>query len=127
MTHMNNTHDTQTKRLNNCKHLSISVSNSDPTSIDVVFASRSFAFAAYYFSRCAYIRAIQRDAPLLRRPREGTPCNHDAWRSVMKFLSRLFGSHREMNLTTALERQRLGRTMPGQTGAVAGARLDFLV
>ncbi len=41
----------------------------------------------------------------------------------MKFLSRLFGNRREMNLTTALERQRLGRTMPGQTGAVAGARL----
>ncbi len=45
----------------------------------------------------------------------------------MKFLSRLFGKSREMNLTTALERQRLGRTMPGQTGAVAGARLGFLV
>ena len=45
----------------------------------------------------------------------------------MKFLSRLFGKRREMNLTTALERQRLGRTMPGQTGAVAGARLGFLV
>jgi hypothetical protein len=43
----------------------------------------------------------------------------------MKFLTRLF-SRREMNLTTALERQRLGRTMPGQTGAVAGARLGFL-
>ena len=43
----------------------------------------------------------------------------------MKFLSRLFGNRREMNLTTALERQRLGRTMPGQTGAVAGARLGF--
>jgi hypothetical protein len=45
----------------------------------------------------------------------------------MKFLSRLFRRNREMNLVTALERQRLGRTMPGQTGAVAGARLGFLV
>jgi hypothetical protein len=45
----------------------------------------------------------------------------------MKFLSRLFAKNREVNLTTALERQRLGRTMPGQTGAVAGARLGFLV
>ena len=44
----------------------------------------------------------------------------------MKFLTRLFGNRREMNLTTALERQRLGRTMPGQTGAMAGARLGFL-
>jgi hypothetical protein len=44
----------------------------------------------------------------------------------MKFLFRLFGSHREMNLTTALERQKLGRTMPGQSGAIAAARLGFL-
>jgi hypothetical protein len=43
----------------------------------------------------------------------------------MKFLSRLF-ARREMNLTTALERQKLGRTMPGQSGAVAAARLGFL-
>lgn len=45
----------------------------------------------------------------------------------MKFLSRLFSNRAEMNLTTALERQRLDRTMPGQAGAVAGARLGFLV
>jgi hypothetical protein len=46
----------------------------------------------------------------------------------VKFLTRLFAAkNREINLTTALERQRLGRTMPGQTGAVAGARLGFLV
>jgi len=44
----------------------------------------------------------------------------------MKFLSRLFRTRGEMNLTTALERQKLSRTMPGQTGAVAGARLGFL-
>jgi hypothetical protein len=44
---------------------------------------------------------------------------------VMKFFSRLF-TRREGNLTTALERQRLGRTMPGQTGAVAAARLGFV-
>jgi len=45
----------------------------------------------------------------------------------MKFLSRLFSNRSETNLTTAIERQKLGRTMPGQTGAVAGARLGFLV
>ena len=46
----------------------------------------------------------------------------------MKFFSRLFaGKSREINLTTALERQRLGRTMPGQTGAMAGARFGALV
>ena len=45
----------------------------------------------------------------------------------MKFLSRMFGNRSAMNLTTALERQRLDRTMPGQSGAMAGARLGFLV
>jgi hypothetical protein len=45
----------------------------------------------------------------------------------MKFLTRLFtGKNREINLTTALERQRLGCTMPGQTGAMAGARFGTL-
>jgi hypothetical protein len=33
----------------------------------------------------------------------------------------------QMNLTTALERQRLDKMMPGQMGAVAGAKLGFLV
>ena len=45
----------------------------------------------------------------------------------MKLFSRLFSERRQTNLTTALERQRLGRTMPGQTGAMAGARYGFLV
>jgi hypothetical protein len=46
----------------------------------------------------------------------------------MKFFSRFFaGKRREINLTTALERQRLNQTMPGQSGAIAGARLGFLV
>ncbi len=44
----------------------------------------------------------------------------------MKLLSRLF-ARRQMNLATALERQRLSRTMPGQTGAVASARLGLVV
>ena len=43
----------------------------------------------------------------------------------VKLFSRLF-ARREINLTTALERQRLSRTMPGQTGAVAAARLGFV-
>lgn len=45
----------------------------------------------------------------------------------MKFLSRMFANRKSMNLTTALERQRLDRTMPGQSGAMAGARLGILV
>ncbi len=45
----------------------------------------------------------------------------------MNFFSRLFSTKSAMNLTTALERQRLDRTMPGQSGAMAGARLGFMV
>ncbi|PWJ77638.1 hypothetical protein C7441_11749 [Pseudaminobacter salicylatoxidans] len=46
----------------------------------------------------------------------------------MKLFSRFFsGKRREMNMTTALERQRLNQTMPGQSGAIAGARLGYLV
>jgi hypothetical protein len=44
----------------------------------------------------------------------------------MKMFSRLF-SRRDGNLTTSLERQRLGRTMPGQTAALNGTRLGILV
>ncbi|PZN52309.1 MAG: hypothetical protein DIU65_10090 [Proteobacteria bacterium] len=43
----------------------------------------------------------------------------------MKLFSKLF-ARRESNMATALERQRLSRTMPGQTGAVAAARLGFV-
>lgn len=43
----------------------------------------------------------------------------------MKLFARLF-ARRETNLTTALERQRLSRTMPGQTGAMSAARLGVL-
>lgn len=45
----------------------------------------------------------------------------------MKLFSRLFARRRESNLTTALDRQRLSRTMPGQTAALAGNRLGILV
>lgn len=45
----------------------------------------------------------------------------------MTFFSRLFATKSPMNLTTALERQRLDRTMPGQSGAMAGVRLGFMV
>lgn len=44
----------------------------------------------------------------------------------MSFFSR-FLTRRDANLATILERQRLGRTMPGQTGAVAANRLGMLV
>lgn len=45
----------------------------------------------------------------------------------MKLFSRLFARKTDINLTTALERQKLGRTMPGQTAAITAARLGVLV
>lgn len=45
----------------------------------------------------------------------------------MKFLSILFRDRAIGNLATSLERARLGRTMPGQTGAIAANRLGGLV
>ncbi len=44
----------------------------------------------------------------------------------MKLFSRLFRT-RQTNLTTALERQRLAKTMPGQTAAIAASRLGVIV
>jgi hypothetical protein len=45
----------------------------------------------------------------------------------MKLFSRLFARRGETNLTTALERQRLNRTMPGQIAAIAANRLGLTV
>lgn len=45
----------------------------------------------------------------------------------MKLVARIFGARRASNLTTELERQRLGRTMPGQTAALAASRYGFLL
>lgn len=45
----------------------------------------------------------------------------------MKFLSRLFAANRNVSLVSVIERDRLSRTMPGQTGAVQAARLGILV
>lgn len=45
----------------------------------------------------------------------------------MKFFAHFFRARRGGNLTTALERTRLGRTMPGQTAALAANRLGGLV
>lgn len=46
----------------------------------------------------------------------------------MKFFDRFFrGGRRETNPTTALERARLSRTMPGQTGAMAASRSGYII
>ncbi len=41
----------------------------------------------------------------------------------MKFFARYFAFSAPSTLTTVIERKRLAETMPGQTGAVAAARL----
>lgn len=45
----------------------------------------------------------------------------------MKLFSRIFASRRDANLTTIIERNRLAKTMPGQTGAIQANRLGFLI
>jgi hypothetical protein len=50
-----------------------------------------------------------------------------AWRSEMKLVARLFRGRSKANLTTELERRRLGLTMPGQTGALAASRYGFIL
>jgi hypothetical protein len=45
----------------------------------------------------------------------------------MKLLSRLFARRSETSVATALERQRFTKSMPGQTGAIAAARLGAMV
>ncbi len=45
----------------------------------------------------------------------------------MKFFARFLHPRTDANLATALERQRLQRSMPGQTGAMAANRLGYLV
>jgi len=45
----------------------------------------------------------------------------------MKLFNRFFRSEHRTNLTTALERQRLSRTMPGQTGAIAASRSGYII
>lgn len=46
----------------------------------------------------------------------------------MRLLDRFFPNRRrETSLTTALERQRLSRTMPGQTGAIAASLSGYII
>jgi hypothetical protein len=45
----------------------------------------------------------------------------------MKFFVRFRRNRSASNIATALERQRLASTMPGQTGAMAGARYGMRV
>jgi hypothetical protein len=89
---------------------------------NVAFPVKRFAFAIQFPIANAYMRLSKRAAPLhhAKATRQS-----NLMEIAMKFFGRLF-ARREMNLTTALERQRLSKTMPGQTGAVAAARLGFV-
>ncbi|WP_189434644.1 MULTISPECIES: hypothetical protein [unclassified Mesorhizobium] len=71
----------------------------------------------------AYITSQQKRAAPLHQAKATRLSNQ--MEMMMKLFARLF-TRREMNLTTALERQRLAKTMPGQTGAMAAARLGFV-
>jgi hypothetical protein len=88
------------------------------------FHIKRFAFATLYapHNRYMYINNELPHSLEAKAPR----VTLNAWRCVMKFFSRMF-ARRDSNLTTALERQRLGKTMPGQTAAIAGTRLGILV
>lgn len=92
----------------------------------VAFSVLRFAFLALFAPHNTYMRIIsERPHSIKRRPlRVRTDF---AWRRVMNLFTRFFSGHRETNLTTALERQRLAKTMPGQTAALAASRLGFLI
>jgi hypothetical protein len=45
----------------------------------------------------------------------------------MKILSRLFSAKRDANMTSVVERDRLSKSMPGQTAAIQANRLGFLI
>ena len=87
-----------------------------------LFHMKRFAFAILFLRGQAYMHCSKRAAPLHQA--KATRLSN-RMEMTMKLLSRLF-ARREMNLTTALERQRLAKTMPGQTAAVAAARLGFI-
>jgi hypothetical protein len=89
------------------------------------FYMSDFAFAAYPPESNPYMQCIKRAAAV--QSTLAAPCGNLAWRCVMKLFSLLKSRRSSSNLTTALERQRLGRTMPGQTGAIAGTRLGVFV
>jgi hypothetical protein len=94
---------------------------------DVAFDAERFAFPASFRTAPTYMRIIQqRDAPLLANS-QGTRCFRTARSIAMSIFSRLFSTRRNANPVTTRERQELLRSMPGQAGALAGARLGFLV
>lgn len=84
-----------------------------------------FAFPRARNEADAYMSRI--DEPPHSNARRPTRVTPGCMETDMNIFARLFAPRRQGNLTTALERQRLGRTMPGQTAALAAARLGYLV
>ncbi|MFE0015374.1 hypothetical protein ACFWXH_11055 [Mesorhizobium sp. NPDC059054] len=101
------------------KYHSFAETASKPMSL---FHAKRFAFAILFSLGQAYMHCSKRAAPLHHA--KATRLSNRL-EITMKLFTRLF-ARREINLTTALERQRLAKTMPGQTGAVAAARLGFI-
>lgn len=88
----------------------------------VSFLLRSASHLRFHFALPGTISPSNEPAPLHHA--KATRLSN-RMETTMKLFSRLF-ARREINMTTALERQRLANTMPGQTGAVAAARLGFV-
>jgi len=122
MTLMNKSHGAGIGQLNTCSGSRIRHRIRLLVASHVVFHIKRFAFVLGFLCGCAYMSASKRAAPLHNA--KATRLSH-SMETEMKLFARFFAP-RKTNLTTALERQRLARTMPGQTGAVAAARLGIL-
>ncbi len=92
---------------------------------DVAFRVFRFAFPCCEKRQHCLYHAHRRAAPL--QCAKADPYTSDRTETVMKFFARFFSNHRSDNVATALERQRLSRTMPGQTGAMAASRLGSFI
>ncbi len=88
---------------------------------DVAFTIRRFAFPAQIRPGEAY----------MPRHEEQRRTSAAAWLNpgviAVTFIARLLSRRRSGSIANALERQRLNRTMPGQTGAVLASRHGLFV
>jgi hypothetical protein len=94
----------------------------------VVFALQHFALRMQIARQRTYIKLSQRACPpaTITAARMDFQFIQETPMNIFKRVRRV-RRVRTTNLVTTLERQRLARTMPGQTGAVAAARYGCLV
>jgi hypothetical protein len=123
MTHPSKAHGRRRRVSTTCKYVLISTDRRDLDAAMSLFISSASLFAP---KSKATLPISPPPTACPTPPSEGIPCNN-AWRCIMKFFSRLFAARGNTNLTTALERQRLSNTMPGQTAAMAASRLGVIV